>query len=171
LGGNAAITFGQEGWRGRLLLLGAEPGIPVGRPPLSKTYLRSEEDLILGLSRSSPFGDPTRPPVEEGSGADDIGTRLQSDAALCLDVFQVVDRGEVPIGQYGIGERPKMFGRLQLRRIGRKEQQVDVLRHAQARAIVPASAVQHEHDLLVWTCPNLPCEGGQLHLEERDTDR
>jgi len=44
-GGNAAVTLREEGWRGRIVLLGAEPGIPFGRPPLSKTYLRSEEDL------------------------------------------------------------------------------------------------------------------------------
>lgn len=44
-GGNAAVTLRQEGWRGRILLLGSEPGVPFGRPPLSKTYLRGEEDL------------------------------------------------------------------------------------------------------------------------------
>ena len=44
-GGNAAVTIREEGWRGRIVLLGAEPGIPFGRPPLSKTYLRGEEDL------------------------------------------------------------------------------------------------------------------------------
>jgi NAD(P)H-nitrite reductase large subunit len=44
-GGNAAATLRQEGWRGRIILLGAEPTIPFGRPPLSKTYLRGEEDL------------------------------------------------------------------------------------------------------------------------------
>src|SRR5438270_13830959 len=44
-GANAAVTLRQEGWRGRILLLGAEPGIPFGRPPLSKTYLRGVEDL------------------------------------------------------------------------------------------------------------------------------
>lgn len=44
-GGNAAVTLREEGWRGRILLLGAEPGIPFGRPPLSKTYLRGEESL------------------------------------------------------------------------------------------------------------------------------
>jgi 3-phenylpropionate/trans-cinnamate dioxygenase ferredoxin reductase component len=44
-GGNAAVTLREEGWRGPILLLGAEPGIPFGRPPLSKTYLRGEEDL------------------------------------------------------------------------------------------------------------------------------
>jgi 3-phenylpropionate/trans-cinnamate dioxygenase ferredoxin reductase component len=44
-GGNAAVTLRQEGYRGRLTLITAEPGIPFGRPPLSKTYLRSEESL------------------------------------------------------------------------------------------------------------------------------
>ena len=44
-GGNAAVTLREEGWRGRIVLLGTEPGIPFGRPPLSKTYLRGEEDL------------------------------------------------------------------------------------------------------------------------------
>jgi len=44
-GGNAAVTLRQEGWRGRIVLLGSEPTIPFGRPPLSKTYLRGEEDL------------------------------------------------------------------------------------------------------------------------------
>lgn len=44
-GGNAAVTLREEGWRGRIVLLGAEPGIPFGRPPLSKTYLRGEEEL------------------------------------------------------------------------------------------------------------------------------
>src|SRR5258707_14488558 len=44
-GGNAAVTLREEGWRGRIVLLGAEPGIAFGRPPLSKSYLRGEEDL------------------------------------------------------------------------------------------------------------------------------
>jgi 3-phenylpropionate/trans-cinnamate dioxygenase ferredoxin reductase component len=44
-GGNAAATLREEGFAGPLVLLGREPGVPFGRPPLSKTYLRSEEDL------------------------------------------------------------------------------------------------------------------------------
>lgn len=44
-GGNAAVALRQEGYKGELLLIGCEPGIPFGRPPLSKTYLRSEEEL------------------------------------------------------------------------------------------------------------------------------
>jgi 3-phenylpropionate/trans-cinnamate dioxygenase ferredoxin reductase component len=44
-GGNAAATLREEGYRGRVVLISREPGIPFGRPPLSKTYLRSQEDL------------------------------------------------------------------------------------------------------------------------------
>ena len=44
-GGNAAVTLREEGFKGRVTLVGREPGIPFGRPPLSKTYLRSEEEL------------------------------------------------------------------------------------------------------------------------------
>jgi 3-phenylpropionate/trans-cinnamate dioxygenase ferredoxin reductase component len=44
-GGNAAATLREEGSRGRMVVISQEPGVPFGRPPLSKTYLRSEEDL------------------------------------------------------------------------------------------------------------------------------
>jgi 3-phenylpropionate/trans-cinnamate dioxygenase ferredoxin reductase subunit len=44
-GGNAAVTLREEGFGGQVVIISREPGIPFGRPPLSKTYLRSEEDL------------------------------------------------------------------------------------------------------------------------------
>jgi 3-phenylpropionate/trans-cinnamate dioxygenase ferredoxin reductase component len=44
-GGNAAVTLREEGFTGPAVLISREPGIPFGRPPLSKTYLRSEESL------------------------------------------------------------------------------------------------------------------------------
>ena len=44
-GGNAAVTLRDEGYRDRLTVISPEPGVPFGRPPLSKTFLRSEEDL------------------------------------------------------------------------------------------------------------------------------
>jgi len=49
-GGTAAATLRDEGFDGRLVLLGDEPGFPYQRPPLSKTYLRGEaprEDLNI----------------------------------------------------------------------------------------------------------------------------
>jgi 3-phenylpropionate/trans-cinnamate dioxygenase ferredoxin reductase component len=44
-GGTAAATLRDEGFGGPVVIISGEPGIPFGRPPLSKTYLRSEEDL------------------------------------------------------------------------------------------------------------------------------
>jgi 3-phenylpropionate/trans-cinnamate dioxygenase ferredoxin reductase component len=44
-GGNAAATLREEGFAGPVVIVGPEPGVPFGRPPLSKTYLRSEEHL------------------------------------------------------------------------------------------------------------------------------
>src|SRR5262249_30622976 len=44
-GGNAAVTLRKEGFGGRVVLIGRESGVPFGRPPLSKTYLRGEEEL------------------------------------------------------------------------------------------------------------------------------
>jgi 3-phenylpropionate/trans-cinnamate dioxygenase ferredoxin reductase component len=44
-GGNAAATLRDEGFPGPVVIISREPGVPFGRPPLSKTYLRSEEDL------------------------------------------------------------------------------------------------------------------------------
>ena len=43
-GGNAAVTLRESGYRERVVLIGDEPEAPFGRPPLSKTYLRNEED-------------------------------------------------------------------------------------------------------------------------------
>ena len=44
-GGVAARTLREEGYDGRLVLIGHEPTPPFGRPPLSKSYLRGEETL------------------------------------------------------------------------------------------------------------------------------
>jgi 3-phenylpropionate/trans-cinnamate dioxygenase ferredoxin reductase subunit len=43
--GTAAKTLRKEGYGGELLILGDEPSFPFGRPPLTKGYLRGEEDL------------------------------------------------------------------------------------------------------------------------------
>ena len=55
-GGNAAATLREEGFRGRVVIVSDEPGVPFGRPPLSKTYLRSEEDLSAWYVRPAGWG-------------------------------------------------------------------------------------------------------------------
>ncbi|TMB91057.1 MAG: hypothetical protein E6J45_07410 [Chloroflexi bacterium] len=54
-GGNAAVTLRESGYRERIVLVGDEPGIPFGRPPLSKTYLRGEEGLTDWLVKPAPW--------------------------------------------------------------------------------------------------------------------
>ena len=44
-GGHAAATLRDEGFTGPVVIVGREPGIPFGRPPLTKEYLRSEQGL------------------------------------------------------------------------------------------------------------------------------
>jgi 3-phenylpropionate/trans-cinnamate dioxygenase ferredoxin reductase subunit len=44
-GGNAAAALREEGFTGPVVVFSREPDVPFGRPPLSKTYLRSEEEL------------------------------------------------------------------------------------------------------------------------------
>src|SRR5215510_14743761 len=44
-GGNAAAALRDEGFPGPVVLISAQSAVPFGRPPLSKTYLRSEEKL------------------------------------------------------------------------------------------------------------------------------
>jgi 3-phenylpropionate/trans-cinnamate dioxygenase ferredoxin reductase subunit len=48
-GGNAARALREGGFDGRIVLVGDEHGVPFGRPPLSKTYLRGEETLDAWL--------------------------------------------------------------------------------------------------------------------------
>src|ERR1700751_4091505 len=44
-GGNAAVELREAGFDGRIVLVAPESGVPFGRPPLSKKYLRSEGAL------------------------------------------------------------------------------------------------------------------------------
>ena len=37
--GQAIASLRQEGFEGRILMIGEEPVLPYGRPPLSKQYL------------------------------------------------------------------------------------------------------------------------------------
>lgn len=54
-GGSAAATLREEGFDGRVVLIGAEPHPPYERPPLSKEYLRSEQPFEDALVRPVDF--------------------------------------------------------------------------------------------------------------------
>ena len=81
-GGSAAVTLRQEGFEGKVLLIGAEPQPPYERPPLSKEYLRSESSFEDALVRASDFYDENGIETRFGVRA----TRVDSaDKAVELD--------------------------------------------------------------------------------------
>lgn len=52
-GFQAAVSLRQEGYVGDIKLIGAEPGVPYQRPPLSKNYLKSGKAEALSLRPES----------------------------------------------------------------------------------------------------------------------
>jgi 3-phenylpropionate/trans-cinnamate dioxygenase ferredoxin reductase subunit len=54
-GASAAATLREEGFDGRVVLLGAEPQLPYDRPPLSKAYLRGAMPFEKTLLRPAEF--------------------------------------------------------------------------------------------------------------------
>ncbi len=54
-GVTAAATLRGEGFDGRVVLVGDEPGLPYERPPLSKEYLRGERPLERIIVRPEPW--------------------------------------------------------------------------------------------------------------------
>ena len=54
-GGGAAATLRQEGFDGKVILVGAEPQPPYERPPLSKDYLRGESLFEQALVQPPDF--------------------------------------------------------------------------------------------------------------------
>jgi len=77
-GGNAAVTLREEGWPGRIVMLGAEPGIPFGRPPLSKTYMRGTEDLVGWLVKPAEWYGDNRVELRTGVTILGVDTRLKT---------------------------------------------------------------------------------------------
>jgi len=54
-GGGAAAALREEGFDGRVILIGAEPRPPYERPSLSKEYLRNESSFESALVRPPDF--------------------------------------------------------------------------------------------------------------------
>ena len=54
-GGTAAATLREEGFDGRVVLIGEEPHPPYERPPLSKEYFREEQPFQDALVHPSEF--------------------------------------------------------------------------------------------------------------------
>ena len=74
-GGNAAAALRDEGFRGGVVIVSREPGVPFGRPPLSKTYLRSEEPLEAWYVRPASWYQDHDVELATGSGVASVDTR------------------------------------------------------------------------------------------------
>ena len=89
-GAKAAETLREEGYDGRLVLLGAETERPYERPPLSKGYLRGETDREQAYVHEAAFYDEHGIELRSGKHVVrlDPGRReltLQSDEQLAYD--------------------------------------------------------------------------------------
>ena len=73
-GATAAVTLREEGFDGEILLVGAEPDLPYNRPPLSKTYLRGEEDFDAQLVKPAAYYAEYRIELRLGAPATAIDT-------------------------------------------------------------------------------------------------
>ena len=92
-GAKAAETLRQEGFEGRVVLVGEEPARPYERPPLSKNYLRGEADESSVFVHDESFYDKQAIELRPGTRATaidvpasdvvlDDGDRLHYDALL-----------------------------------------------------------------------------------------
>jgi len=100
---------------------------------------------------------------------DDCRVCLQPAAAFNLDLFQLVKRGEDPIGQRLVGKRPEPLRGLHLWGIRRQEHQVDPLWQFESCTAVPASPIQHEHNVFVWPCSHPPLANAAKAREKIST--
>src|SRR5919109_3558231 len=91
-GGVAARTLREEGYDGRLLLISNEPGLPFGRPPLSKTYLRGEEGLAKWLVEPADWYERNQVEIVHARATRlDAGAhRLELDTRGALDYWGVL---------------------------------------------------------------------------------
>src|SRR5262249_28622956 len=87
--------------------------------------------LISTLSGSLSFSEALGPPVEAGGGANALWLTLEKRAVGQLRVLELLERGEMAVEEWGVGKWPQMLSGLQLRRVGREEEEVDVLWHTQ----------------------------------------
>ena len=106
-GGNAAATLREEGFAGRVVLIAREPGVPFGRPPLSKTYLRSEEDLDGWYVKPADWYEEHR--VERLSGPAVVAVDAAAHTVM-LDSGQALEYRKVLIATGGRNRRLELPG-------------------------------------------------------------
>src|SRR6187551_571716 len=92
-GAKAAETLREEGFDGRVVLIGDEPEQPYERPPLSKDYLRGEVPREKAHVHDTAFYETNAIEVMSGRtvlGLDDAAHTLQLDGDERLEYSRVV---------------------------------------------------------------------------------
>ena len=97
-GGTAAVTLRDEGYDGRLVLVGEEPELPYERPPLSKEFLRGDRQLDSFVVRTQEVWDELDVELRLGESADRIDTAardvlLGDGARLSYDALLIATGG------------------------------------------------------------------------------
>jgi hypothetical protein len=93
--------------------------------------------------------DESWPPVELGGGPDPVLIVGEIAAPLAQHLIEIGQGMEMLIGKRLVDQGPEMLGRLEFRRIGRQELQVDAFGDLQVLGDMPAGAVENQHDDLV----------------------
>jgi 3-phenylpropionate/trans-cinnamate dioxygenase ferredoxin reductase component len=105
-GGSAAVTLREEGFGGRVMLISPEPGVPFGRPPLSKTYLRSEEELEAWFVKPADWYAQHDVELSRSTVAE-----VDADAhSLRLDAHEELEFHKLLIATGGVNRRPRLPG-------------------------------------------------------------
>jgi hypothetical protein len=94
------------------------------------------------------------------------GSRIELATAFGEDGAEVVQRGDMPIGDRLIHQRPEMLGRLEFGRVGRQEDEADPLGDGQVLGAMPAGVVEHEDDAALAAGAGLTGEEGEQFGEE-----
>src|SRR5271166_4956557 len=92
-GFQTASSLRQEGFAGRVVLIGDEPGLPYQRPPLSKAYLAGEAGYDEVLLRPQVFYDKQQIELLTGakvSRIDRPGRRVVLASGAAIDADHIV---------------------------------------------------------------------------------
>jgi 3-phenylpropionate/trans-cinnamate dioxygenase ferredoxin reductase component len=106
-GANVAVTLREEGHRGRVVLLGDEPTLPFGRPPLSKTYLRGEESLDGWLVKPDEWYGESEVELRRGAAVSHVDA--ESRRAYLAD-GEAIDYDRLALCTGGRPRRPAIAG-------------------------------------------------------------
>jgi 3-phenylpropionate/trans-cinnamate dioxygenase ferredoxin reductase subunit len=97
-GASAAVSLREAGFDGEIELVGAEPQLPYSRPPLSKAYLRGEEQFVNALVKPAEYYAEHRIELRLGARATAVDpgrktVRLDGGAVVAYDRLLIATGG------------------------------------------------------------------------------